>query len=141
MFRGREAIRFFSDLPESAVVRTIRDSLAGVGRAAIGPRGEIAVHPGEWTRSALAATEISGRLRRELNEYQVTIDVTCRPTAAGWALIVLGTPLLLLGWVAALAPLSARRAVAAEVRRGLETAADAVGGAAGKKYGRKDAGP
>jgi hypothetical protein len=141
MFHGREAIRFFSDRPEAAVARALRDALAGVGRATIDPRGEITVRPGEWTRSALAATDIRGRLRRELNEYEVTIDFTCRPTGAGWALIVLGTPVLLLGWAAALAPLSARRAIAAEVRRGLEAAAELVGGAAGKKYGRKDAAP
>ena len=38
------------------------------------------------------------------------INVSCRPTAAGWAIIALGTPLFLLGWAAVFAPLAARRA-------------------------------
>ncbi len=137
MFRGRETIRFCTDLPEGAVIGAVRQALAGLGRVAIDSSGVIDIAPGDWSRSALAVTALGGRVRRELNEYQVAVDITTRPAPAGWALIVLGTPVLLLGWAAALAPLAARRTAAAAVRQALEAAADALGGAANQRYGRK----
>jgi hypothetical protein len=85
----------------------------------------------------LAVTALGGRVRREMNEFEVTIDVTSRPTPAGWAIIALGTPLLLLGWAAAIAPLAARRAALGTVRQALAAAAVTLGGAANQRYGRR----
>jgi hypothetical protein len=137
MFRGREAIRFCSDRPAAAIAAAVRQALGGLGQVTIDPRGAIRIEPGEWSRSRWAATALGGSLRREMNEYDVTIHVACRPTPAGWAVIVLGTPLFLLGWVAALAPLAARRTAAAAVREALAAAANALGGAAEQRYGRR----
>ena len=63
MFRGRGAIRFCSDRPETAVVEAVRQNLGALGRVAIDPRGVIRIDPGESPRSTLAATALGGRMR------------------------------------------------------------------------------
>src|SRR4051794_17125041 len=138
MFRGQEKVRFCTDMSESAVREKMREALGSLGRVEIERGGVIAIAPVEGFRSFLAETALAGRLRREWNEYEVTIGYTCRPTPAGWAVIALGTPLLLLGWLAVLAPLSVRRVAAEAVRRALANAGDALGGAVERRYGRKD---
>ncbi len=137
MFRGTEAVRFCSDRPEAAVLQSLRAALGALGRVAIDRTGVIAIEPHEGFDSALSRTALGGRVRRELNEYRVRIDYACLPSPAGWAVVVLGTPALLLGWLALLAPLAASRRVGAAVRQALGGAAEQLGGAPERRYGRK----
>jgi hypothetical protein len=138
MFQGKEAIRFCSDLSESVVRNKVRDALTGLGRVSIDPKGEIAIEPAERFNSFLAETALSGTLHREWNEYGVSVRYTCRPTPAAWFIVAAGTPLLLLGWLALLGPWSAGRAVAGATHQILRETRDELGGAAERRYGRKD---
>jgi hypothetical protein len=138
MFRGTDKVRFCTDQSEAAVRDKVRQALAGLGQVAMGPGGVIGIEPREEFHSTLAETALSGRLRREWNEYEVNVAYSCRPTPAGWAVIALGTLPLLLGWLALLAPLSARRTVAEAVRQVLGQVGEALGGAVERRYGRKD---
>jgi hypothetical protein len=139
MFGGKKAVRFCTEASEVMVRQTIRNVLGGLGRVAIDRLGVIQIEPAERFNTALAATKLGGRLRREMNEYDVSVTYDCNPTPACWAIIILGTPLLLAGWAAALAPKSMADTVRKAVREALFDIEDALGGAAAHRYGRKDA--
>src|SRR5438552_339130 len=139
MFRGHEKVRFCTDQPEAAVRDKVRAALGSLGPVEINSAGVISIEPREGFSSFLTQTALVGRLRREWNEYEVSITYSCGPTPAGWLIIALGTLPLLLGWLAVLAPRSARRAVAEAARQALGEAGNALGGAVERRYGRKDA--
>jgi hypothetical protein len=138
MFRGKEQVRFCCDQPEVTVRHKVRDALGDLGAVTITQKGDISVRPHAKFCPALTVTTMAGLLHREWNEYEVRIDYACAPSPAGWAVVVAGTPLLLLGWAALLAPLTAARATGAAVREALAEAEDALGGAPSRRYGRKD---
>jgi hypothetical protein len=141
MFGGKKTIRFCTAASEAAVRQAVRKALGGLGRVTIDRAGAIRIEPAARFRSPLAATTLAGTLRRELNEYDVSIRYACDPSPLCWAIIIVGTLPLLLGWAAALAP----RSMAAQVRKAvgdtLDDIEDALGGAAAQRYGRKDARP
>jgi hypothetical protein len=137
MFRGKEQVRFCCDQPEVTVRHKVREALGDLGAVGITQKGDISIQPHKRFCPALTVTTMDGMLHREWNEYEVRIDYAYAPSPAGWAVVVVGTPLLLLGWAALLAPLLAARAAGAAARGALATAAATLGGAPNRRYGRK----
>src|SRR5262245_50252349 len=106
MFRGQQAVRFYSRSNELAVVRQVQEALGRLGRVAVERSGSIHIEPGREFHSRLTQTAFSGCLRRRNREYEVRITYCCCPTPVNWAVMALGTLPFLLGWVALLVPLS-----------------------------------
>ena len=140
MFRGKQTIRFCNDEPQVTVTQKVRQALGNLGQVTIDREGIIVVKPAEGFNSFLTEVTIGGRMAKEWNEYQVRIDYACEPTGATWAIVAVGTPLLLLGWAALLAPMSTKGRVGEAVRKALNEIEEALGGAATKRYGRKPGG-
>src|SRR5437762_2157964 len=133
MFAGKKVVRFWTELSEATVVPRVRAALEALGRVSIDRDGSIDIEPRAGFRSPLTETAMGGRLSRRGNEFEVRITFTCAPTGAAWAIVAVGTPLLLLGWLALLAPLSARGRVARAVRQALHDAEAALQGVPGRR--------
>jgi hypothetical protein len=136
MFRGEKAVRFCSDLPETTVLQKVGETLGSLGRVGIDRKGIIDIEPAEEFHSFLTETAMAGMLRKRWNEYEVRIGYLCRPSRANWAIMILGTLTLLVGWLAVFAPLSVKKKVAHAVRQTLHEVGDEVGGAMDRRFGR-----
>ena len=134
MFRGQQAVRFYSRSNELAVVRQVQEALGRLGRVAVERSGSIHIEPGREFHSRLTQTAFSGCLRRRNREYEVRITYCCRPTPVNWAVMALGTLPFLLGWVALLVPLSTKRRVAEAVRRTLRELGGSLVEASGGRF-------
>src|SRR5262245_4898152 len=137
MFRGTQAARFCCDEPEQTVLAKVRQHLGVLGRVSIDREGVVTVEPAERFHSPWGTVTIKGTMRREWNEYSLRLDHACAPTGMTWAVVAVGTPLALLGWLALVAPASLSKRAGAAARAALHEAHDKLGGAPERRYGRK----
>lgn len=127
MFRGEESIKITTTQPEAVVREKVEEALSEIGRVRIDKRGSLEITPKDKFSSLLTETTMEGQINKKKDgEYEIVINYNCKPSIINWVIIVGGTLMLCIGWVAIFVPMTEKAKVSKAVRNALLNVEEAV---------------
>jgi hypothetical protein len=121
MFKGESSVKFHTSDPTPKILESVEESLERLGKVSISNKGLITISPKDKFHSVLTDTTIEGKFEkgRKPNEYSVTLSYSCAPSVLNWAVMVIGTLSLCIGWVAIFETIMKKGVVSKELQAAL----------------------